>query len=92
MPGGRGTGPGRFGHQPAVDLEIDRGGPGRAPGLSAVPADRGSSSGRPRSRPPSLIERGEANPTLGTVRGIAAALGVLMGDLAKRADRFDDRE
>ncbi|MBW8060576.1 MAG: helix-turn-helix transcriptional regulator [Solirubrobacterales bacterium] len=36
----------------------------------------------------SLIERGEANPTWGTVRGIANALGVSMGELAKLADRF----
>ena len=35
-----------------------------------------------------LIERGEANPTWGTVRGIADALGVSMGELAKLADRF----
>ena len=36
----------------------------------------------------SLIERGEANPTWGTVRGIAAALGVSMGEVAKLADEF----
>ncbi len=36
----------------------------------------------------SLIERGEANPTWGTVRGIAAALDVSMGDLATLADKF----
>ncbi len=36
----------------------------------------------------SLIERGEANPTWETVKGIAAALGVSMGDLAKLADKF----
>lgn len=36
----------------------------------------------------SLIERGEANPTWGTVRGIADALGVSMTDLAKLADKF----
>lgn len=35
----------------------------------------------------SLIERGEANPTWGTVRRIAAALGVSMGDLGKLADK-----
>ncbi len=34
-----------------------------------------------------VIERGEANPTWGTVKGIADALGVSMDDLAKRADR-----
>jgi transcriptional regulator with XRE-family HTH domain len=36
----------------------------------------------------SLIERGEANPTWGTVRGIADALGVSMGELAKLADKI----
>lgn len=36
----------------------------------------------------SLIELGEANPTWGTVRGIAAALNVSMTDLAKLADKF----
>jgi transcriptional regulator with XRE-family HTH domain len=36
----------------------------------------------------SLVERGEANPTWGTVQGIADALGVSMGDLAKLADKF----
>ena len=36
----------------------------------------------------SLIERGEANPTWGTVSGIAVALDVSMGDLAKLADKF----
>jgi transcriptional regulator with XRE-family HTH domain len=36
----------------------------------------------------SLIERGEANPTWGTVRGIADALGVSMGELAKLADKL----
>lgn len=36
----------------------------------------------------SLIERGEANPTWETVKGIAAALDVSMGDLAKLADKF----
>ena len=35
----------------------------------------------------SLIERGEANPTWETVKRIAAALGVSMGDLAKLADK-----
>lgn len=37
----------------------------------------------------SLIERGEANPTWGTVRGIAAALGVPVSVLAKEAERRD---
>ena len=36
----------------------------------------------------SLIERGHANPTWGTVRGIAAALDVPMGELGKLADRL----
>ena len=36
----------------------------------------------------SLIERGEANPTWGTLRGIAEALNVSMTDLAKLADKF----
>lgn len=36
----------------------------------------------------SLIERGEANPTWGTVQGIADALGVPLGDLAKLADKL----
>jgi len=36
----------------------------------------------------SLIERAEANPTWGTVRGIADALDLSMGELAKLADRF----
>lgn len=34
----------------------------------------------------SLIERGEANPTWGTVRRLAAALGVSVSDLAKAAE------
>lgn len=38
----------------------------------------------------SLIERGHANPTWGTVTGIAAALGVSMGELGKLTDRLDD--
>lgn len=37
----------------------------------------------------SLIERGHANPTWGTVRRIAKALGLSMGELGKHADRFD---
>jgi transcriptional regulator with XRE-family HTH domain len=35
-----------------------------------------------------LIERGQANPTWDTVRGIAEALNVSMGELAKLADKF----
>lgn len=37
----------------------------------------------------SLIERGEANPTWGTVRRIAAALDVSIGDLAKFSETFE---
>ncbi len=37
----------------------------------------------------SLIERGRANPTWGTIKGIAAALGVTMGEMGKLADRLD---
>jgi len=35
----------------------------------------------------SLIERGNANPTWGTLRGIASALGISMGELGKLADK-----
>jgi transcriptional regulator with XRE-family HTH domain len=31
----------------------------------------------------SMIERGHSNPTWGTVRGISAALGTTIADLAK---------
>jgi len=37
----------------------------------------------------SLIERGHANPTWGTLRGLAVALGISMGELGKRADSLD---
>lgn len=37
----------------------------------------------------SLIERGEANPTWETVKGIAAALGVPISTLAKEAERLE---
>lgn len=37
----------------------------------------------------SLIERGKSNPAWGTVKRIAAALDVKMGELAKRADKLD---
>lgn len=37
----------------------------------------------------SLIERGHANPTWGTVKAIAEALGVSMGGLGKLSDRLD---
>jgi transcriptional regulator with XRE-family HTH domain len=36
-----------------------------------------------------VIERGEANPTWGTVRAIAAALGVSVSTLAKAAERLE---
>jgi len=36
----------------------------------------------------SLVERGRSNPSWGTVRAIAAGLGVTMGELAKLADKF----
>lgn len=35
----------------------------------------------------SLIERGQANPTWGTVKRIMDALGVSMGELGKLADK-----
>lgn len=34
----------------------------------------------------SLIERGEGNPSWATVQGIAKALGISVGDLARLAD------
>lgn len=37
----------------------------------------------------SLIERGQSNPAWGTVKGIAAALGVSMGNLGKLADQLE---
>jgi transcriptional regulator with XRE-family HTH domain len=37
----------------------------------------------------SLIERGEGNPTWGTLRGIAAALGVSVSELAKAAEQME---
>jgi transcriptional regulator with XRE-family HTH domain len=37
----------------------------------------------------SLIERGRSNPAWGTVKRIAAALDMKMGDLAKRADKIE---
>jgi transcriptional regulator with XRE-family HTH domain len=36
----------------------------------------------------SLIERGQANPTWGTIQGIAEALGVSLGDLGRLVDRL----
>jgi transcriptional regulator with XRE-family HTH domain len=38
----------------------------------------------------SLIERGGANPTWETVKGIAAALDVSIADLAKLSLKFED--
>lgn len=35
----------------------------------------------------SLIERGEGNPSWSTVEGIAAALGIAVSQLARRAER-----
>jgi XRE family transcriptional regulator, regulator of sulfur utilization len=37
----------------------------------------------------SLIERGHANPTWGTLKGIATALHVSMGELGELADKLD---
>ena len=37
----------------------------------------------------SLIERGQANPTWGTVGAVAGALGISMGDLGSAVDRLD---
>ncbi len=37
----------------------------------------------------SLIERGHANPTWSTVKAIAAALGVSMGNLGRLADQLE---
>ena len=37
-----------------------------------------------------VIERGEANPTWGTVRGIAVALGVSMSALATAAESLEE--
>ena len=37
----------------------------------------------------SLIERGHANPTWGTVKGIAAAVGASMGDLGKISSQLE---
>jgi len=36
-----------------------------------------------------VIERGEANPTWGTVRAIASALGVSIGELAKLTEKHE---
>jgi transcriptional regulator with XRE-family HTH domain len=37
----------------------------------------------------SLIERGRSNPSWGTVRGIAAALGVQMSAIASLSDKLE---
>ncbi len=37
----------------------------------------------------SLIERGQSNPAWGTVKAIAAALGIPMGELGKITDSLD---
>lgn len=37
----------------------------------------------------SMIERGHSNPTWGTVKGIAAALDVMVADLAKLSLAFE---
>jgi len=37
----------------------------------------------------SMIERGHSNPTWGTVKGIAAALDVMIADLAKLSLVFE---
>jgi transcriptional regulator with XRE-family HTH domain len=38
----------------------------------------------------SLIERGQANPTWDTVKKIAVALGVSMGEIGKLVDKLED--
>lgn len=37
----------------------------------------------------SLIERGQSNPAWGTVKAIAKALNVSMGELARQADQLE---
>lgn len=37
----------------------------------------------------SMIERGHSNPTWGTIKGIAKALGTSMGDLARLVDKIE---
>lgn len=39
----------------------------------------------------SLIERGHANPTWGTLKGIAAALGISIADIAKLSIKFEEK-
>jgi transcriptional regulator with XRE-family HTH domain len=50
--------------------------------LEALAADAGISKNML-----SLIERGEGNPSWSTVEGIAAALGIAVSQLAKRAEQ-----
>ncbi len=38
----------------------------------------------------SMTERGLSNPTWGTAKGIASALGVSMGEMAKLADTLEE--
>jgi transcriptional regulator with XRE-family HTH domain len=38
----------------------------------------------------SMIERGHSNPTWGTTRSVAGALGTSMGELAKLADQLGE--
>lgn len=37
----------------------------------------------------SLVERGQSNPAWGTVKAIASALGVTIGDLSRLAERSE---
>lgn len=39
-----------------------------------------------------VIERGEANPTWGTIKGIAKALGIKPSELAKLAEKHEEAE
>lgn len=39
----------------------------------------------------SMIERGHSNPTWGTIKGIAEALGTSMSQVAKLADQLDGK-
>jgi len=38
----------------------------------------------------SLIERGKSNPAWGSVKGIAKALGISLGELAALADKLEN--
>jgi XRE family transcriptional regulator, regulator of sulfur utilization len=70
--------------QPALGKAIRELRHGRGATLEVLASEAGVTLGTL-----SLIERGEANPTWGTVQGIAAALGVSVAELAKAAERFD---